>query len=160
QFGSTRRTIARADKLVGEVVDELAAKNRLDSTYLILVSDHGHLGGLTSHLSRFDIANELFYASRQVTADGRWGGGRLGMSVRQHRFDNHHQGDGGKQFVFIDGDSDGAARIFLPRGGYRSNDWSGPNCAADLLTYRVAPHLDPINLPATMANAQAIRDDG
>src|SRR5262249_5746815 len=75
QFGSTRRTIARADKLVGEVMDELAAQNRLESTYFILVSDHGHVGGQSTHLSRFDIANEFFYASRQVTSGRRWVGG-------------------------------------------------------------------------------------
>lgn len=160
QFGSTRRTIARADRLVGEVVSELEALGRLDSTYFILVSDHGHLGGQNTHLARFDVANELFHASRQMTPDRRWVGGGLGMSVRQHRTGNWHKGDGTRQFVFIDGDSDGAARIFLPRGQYTSNDWSGPNRAADLLAYRLAPHLEPVNLPATLANARAIHDNG
>lgn len=160
QFGSTRRTIARADKLVGDVVSELDAQGRLNSTYLILVSDHGHLGGESTHLARFDIANEFFYSSRQVTAERRWVGGGLGMSVRQHRLANWHKGDSTRQFVFIDGDSDGAARIFLPRGEYRSGDWSGPNPPATLLSYKVAPHLDPINLPATLAGATALHDNG
>ena len=65
------------------------------------------------------------------------------MSVRQHRVDNWHKEDTSRQFVFIDGDSDGAARIFLPRGSYCSNDWSAPSRPADLLAYRVAPHLEP-----------------
>lgn len=160
QFGSTRRTIARADKLLGDVVSELEAQGRMNSTYLILVSDHGHLGGDTTHLARFDVANEFFFAPRQVTSAGRWIGGGLGMSVRQHRLANWHKGDSARQFVFIDGDSDGAARIFLPREGYASGDWSGPNAPASLLSYRVAPHLDPINLPATLAAASARHDDG
>src|SRR5262245_4263971 len=160
QFGSTRRTIARADRLVGEVVAELEAQNRLDSTYLLLVSDHGHLGGRTTHLSRFDLADEFFFNPRQMTRDGRWVGGGLGLSVRQHRSANWHKGDKSNQFVFIDGDSDGTARIFLPRGDCHSGNWDGPNSAAELLAYRLAPHLPPINLPATLASATAIRDDG
>ncbi|MFN0051679.1 MAG: alkaline phosphatase family protein [Planctomycetales bacterium] len=160
QFGSTRRTIARADKLVGEVTDELEAQGRLDSTYLILVSDHGHLGGQTTHLARFDLANELFFAPRQMSADRRWVGGGLGMSVRQHRLGNWHKGDTAKQFVFIDGDSDGAARIFLPRGSYRSGNWSGPPRPADLLAYRIEDHLEPINLVETLASANAVHDNG
>ncbi|MGQ0636461.1 MAG: alkaline phosphatase family protein [Planctomycetaceae bacterium] len=160
QFGSTRRTIARADKLVGSVVAELAGQNRLGSTYLILVSDHGHLGGATTHLSRFDISNELFFAAREVTRNGRWVGGGLGMSVRQHRSANWHKGDSGRQFVFVDGDSDGAARIFLPRGGYRSGDWAGPNSPAQLLAYPIEAHLEPINVPLTLAHTTAVHDDG
>jgi len=160
QFGSTRRTIARADRLVGQVVAELEAQGRIDTTYLMLISDHGHVGGRTSHLSRFDLADELFFNPRQVTREGRWTGGGLGLSVRQHRSANWHQGDRAGQFVFVDADSDGAARIFLPRGSYRSGEWIGANSTAQLLNYRVAPHLEPINLPATLANAAARRDDG
>jgi hypothetical protein len=160
QFGSTRRTIARADRLIGNVVSELAAQQRLDSTYFILVSDHGHLGGRETHLSRFDLADEFFFNPRQMTHDGQWIGGGLGMSVRQHRFANWHTGDKNGQFVFLDADSDGAARIFLPRADYRSGQWIGGNSAAELLSYRIAPHLAPINLPETLANIRAAHDEG
>ncbi len=160
QFGSTRRTIARADRLVGQVVSELEAQNRLDSTYLMLVSDHGHLGGRTTHLARFDLANEFFFNPRQMTRDGKWVGGGLGLSVKQHRQANWHKGDKAGQFVFIDGDSDGTARIFLPRGDYRSGSWRGPNTAAELLSYRISPKLPPINLPLTLASVTATHDDG
>ena len=160
QFGSTRRTIVKADELVGEVTAALEAQGRLQSTYLVLVSDHGHLGGQTSHLSRFDLANEVFFHPREVTRDGRWVGGGLGLSVRQHRFRNFHPTDGDLQFAFIDGDSDGAARVFLPRGGYQSQNWTGPNTAADLLSYSVASHLPPVNLPEFLAGMTARHDDG
>ena len=160
QFGSTRRTIARADRLIGDVITELRQQRRLDSTYFILVSDHGHLGGRESHLSRFDLADEFFFAPRQMTPGGKWIGGGLGMSVRQHRFANWHQGDKVGQFVFLDADSDGTARIFLPKGNYRSGEWIGGSSAAELLSYRIAPHLDPINLPATLANITAAHDEG
>ncbi|MFM9961252.1 MAG: alkaline phosphatase family protein [Planctomycetaceae bacterium] len=154
QFGATRRTIARADQLIGQMVAELKSQNRLRSTYFCLVSDHGHHGGRMGHLSLFDFAHELFYRPRELDAGGRWIGGGLGVTVRQHRERAHHDGDKGRQFVFIDGDSDGAARIFFPKGHYRSNDWSGPNRAADLLAYRLAEHLPPINLVDFLARAE------
>ncbi|MBS0262774.1 MAG: alkaline phosphatase family protein, partial [Planctomycetes bacterium] len=160
QFGSTRRTIARADRLIGEVVSELAAAGRLDSTYFVLVSDHGHLGGRDTHLSRFDLADQLFFHPREMSRDGRWVGGGLGLSVRQHRFANWHAGDKAGQFVFIDADSDGAARVYLPRADYRSGDWMGGNSAAELLSYKVAPHLPPVNLAETIARAEAPHDSG
>ena len=148
------------DQLVGEVTAALEAQGRLQSTYLVLVSDHGHLGGQTSHLSRFDLANEVFFHPREVTRDGRFVGGGLGLSVRQHRFQNFHPSDGDRQFTFIDGDSDGAARIFLPRGGYHSGNWTGPNTAAQLLAYPIADHLPPLNLPEYLAGITARHDDG
>ena len=160
QFGATRRTIARADQLIGQMVAEFKAQNRLHSTYFCLVSDHGHHGGRTGHLSLFDVAHELFYRPRELDADGRWVGGGLGVTVRQHRERAHHDGDGLRQFVFIDGDSDGVARVFFPRGHYRSNNWTGPNRAADLLTYRLARHLPPINLPEFIARAEFNNPDG
>ena len=160
QFGSTRKTIAKADRLVGQIVDELEGQGRLEQTYLMLVSDHGHLGGQNSFLSRFDLANEFFYSSRQISRNGWWVGGGLGLSVRQHRYSNPHTSDGAKQFVFVDGDSDGTARVYLPRGRYMSGDWSAPNDAASLLSYQVADHLQPINLPETLAAIRAANDLG
>ena len=154
QFGMTRRTIAHADLMIGRIAAEIEARGRLNSTYFMLVSDHGHHGGRLSHLKHFDIANELVHRQRQVTRSGQWVGGGLGMSARQHRSWNRHRGDTAKQFMFIDGDTDGAARIFVPKGDYRSNDWSGPNRAADLISYQVAEHLPNVNLVDVFANCQ------
>jgi len=154
QFGATRRTIAKADQLIGQVVNELRIKQRLHKTYFCLVSDHGHHGGRTGHLSHFDVSHELLYRPREIDADGRWVGGGLGLSVRQHREFAKHSGDGERQFVFIDGDSDGAARLFFPKGHYRTGDWSGPNRPGDLLAYRIAEHLPPVNLVEMISHAQ------
>ncbi len=160
QFGTTRKTIALADRLVGDVVDELRARGRLQNTYLVLVSDHGHLGGRKTHLTRYDLVHELLFRERQMATDGRWVGGGLGLSVRQHRLENWHTGDSKASMVFIDGNSDGAARIFFPRGGYQSGDWSGPNRSADLLAYRIAPHLPPVNLPEYIVRSRALNNQG
>ncbi|HUG89274.1 MAG TPA: alkaline phosphatase family protein, partial [Planctomycetaceae bacterium] len=160
QFGLTRRTIARADLMIGRVVAQLRALGRLDCTYLFLVSDHGHHGGRDSHLSQFDIANELFYKPRELTPDGCWVGGGLGLSVRQHRFWNRHKGDGSRAFVFLDGDSDGTARLFLPRGQYASGRWMGPHRPGDLLEYRIAEHLPAVNLIETLTAVKAPHGNG
>lgn len=146
QFGMTRRTIAEADVLIGKVIDELRVRGQLKSTYLMLVSDHGHHGGQTKHLANFDLANHMFFRPREVDEQGNWVGGGLGMSVRMHRFWNRHPDDGTKDFVFIDGDSDGAARIFLPRDRFRSGRWMGKSSPGKLLAYEVADNRPPVNL--------------
>ncbi len=160
QFGMTRRTIVEADALIGETIEQLAKQHRLDKTYFMLVSDHGHHGGRESHLSHFDLAHELFYRPREMTPDGAWAGGGLGLSVRQHRIWNRHPSDHSRAFVFIDGDSDGAARIFLPRKSYKSGDWSGPNRPGNLLNYKIAPHLPSLNLVETILATTARHGNG
>ncbi|QDU37617.1 Type I phosphodiesterase / nucleotide pyrophosphatase [Maioricimonas rarisocia] len=160
QFGLTRRTIAHADRLIGEVVAELKRQQRLESTYLMLVSDHGHLGGRDRHLANFDIANDLIFRPRQLDEEGNWIGGGLGLSVRMHRFANRHSDDRSREFVFIDGDTDGAARLFLPKGHYRSGDWSGPNRPGDLLRYRLDPQRPPVNLIDALTHYRTAHPEG
>jgi arylsulfatase A-like enzyme len=160
QFGMTRRTIAKVDRLLGSVVADLEAQGRLESTYLLLVSDHGHVGGRDAHLSQFDLATDFFFRPRALDAVGRWTGGGLGLSVRMHRHQNRHPEDSSKEFVFIDGDSDGAARIYLPRGHYRSRNWNGPNRPADLLQYQVDAGREPVDLPRSLASIRAVHGSG
>jgi arylsulfatase A-like enzyme len=160
QFGSARRAIARADALIGDVTTELEARGCLENTYLVLVSDHGHVGGEQQHLSRYDLANEFFFRPRAVTPDGRWVGGGLGLSVRQHRYDNRHAGARPLEFVFLDADATGAARVHLPQCHYRSGDWSRPNRAADLLSYSIADEWDPVDMLSSIASVAAVDDSG
>ena len=160
QFGVTRRTIAQADQLIGLIVDELRATQRLSNTYLMLVSDHGHHGGRKTHLSHFDLANEVFFKPRAVSADGAWLGGGFGMSVRQHRQWNRHRNDGTQEFVFIDGNADGTAQVFLPREHYRSHRWTGPERPGDMLAYRISDDQPPINLVTSLATSKAVHSDG
>ncbi|WP_166824288.1 alkaline phosphatase family protein [Thalassoroseus pseudoceratinae] len=154
QFGLTRRTIAEADRLIGQVVHQLREQNRLSRTYFMLISDHGHHGGRHQHLTHFDLANEFFFAPREISKDGRWSGGGMGLSVRQHRFSNRHPGDRGQEFVFIDGDFDGAARVFLPAAHYQSGQWMPRSKPAHLLSYRIADHLPPVNLVETLTSIE------
>ena len=160
QFGMTRRTIAQADRLIGCIIQELEKQQRLESSFLMLVSDHGHHGGRLTHLAHFDLANEVFHRSRELTRDGRWVGGGLGMSVRQHRYWNRHKRDKSKEFVFLDGQSDGAARIFLPRGHYRSGRWMGPHQPGTVLRYRVDQDRPPVNLLEVLTHTRALHSSG
>lgn len=160
QFGATRRTIVKADQMIGQLTEELRALGTLQSTYLMLVSDHGHHGGKDSHLANFDLIDELFYKPREITEDGQWVGGGMGLSVRQHRLWNRHPGDQSREFVFVDGDSDGAARIFLPRGCINSGNWTGPHNPASLLSYNIADHLPPVNMISKLTSAKATRENG
>jgi arylsulfatase A-like enzyme len=160
QFGATRRTIAKADALVGQMVDEIAGRHRLDRTYFILCSDHGHHGGRSTHLSHFDIADEFFHKTRIVSPDGRLIGGGLGLSVQQHRFWNRHPEDRSNEFVFVDADSDGASRIYLPNGHFRSGVWSGKLRPANLLAYRISDNIAPVNLIESLTSLQAPHGSG
>jgi arylsulfatase A-like enzyme len=160
QFGTTRRIIARADVLIGQMVEEIEGRGQLDRTYFILCSDHGHHGGRTTHLAHFDIANEFFYKPRVVSTDGNWVGGGLGLSVRQHRFWNKHPEDKSTNFVWLDADSDGAGRIFLPNQFYKSGQWYGKPRPGDLLTYRIADSVAPVNLIGSLTAVQAVHSDG
>ena len=160
QFGVTRRTIAQADRLIGMLVDELRATRQLSKTYLMLVSDHGHHGGRKTHLAHFDLANEVFFKPREVSPQGAWLGGGFGMSVRQHRQWNKHAGDGSREFVFIDGNADGTAQIFLPREHYRSGLWMGPERPGNLLSYRISDDQPPINLLNSLATSKSVHSDG
>lgn len=146
QFGVTRRTIAEADVHIGSIVKELKKQGKFNSTYFILVSDHGHHGGQQEHLMHFDIANELFHQPRKLAPNGAWVGGGLGMSVRQHRFWNRHPEDSTQAFVFIDGDCDGAARLYLPRDHFHSGKWMGEFKPASMLAYPVRNGQPPVNL--------------
>jgi arylsulfatase A-like enzyme len=160
QFGTTRRTIARADVLIGQMLEEIAGRGEFDRTYFVLCSDHGHHGGRTTHLAHFDIADEFFYKPRVVSADGTWVGGGLGLSVRQHRFWNKHPEDKAVNFVWLDADSDGAGRIFLPNQFYKSGQWYGKPRPGDLLAYRIADSVAPVNLIGSLTATQAVHSDG
>jgi len=151
QFGATRSTIADADRLMGNVIDEIDAAGELERTYFLLVSDHGHHGGRVEHLKHFDLANDFAFRPREVTAAGEWVGGGLGLSVRMHRHWNRHPEHHQREFLFVDGQSDGTARLFLPRREIWSRDWSSPNQPGDLLQYRISRTHGPVDLVRTIS---------
>jgi hypothetical protein len=158
QFGVARRSIVEADGLIGEMVAELARRDRLKNTYLLLVSDHGHIGGRFGHLERYDLVNEFFHQPARVDDSGHRVGGGLGLSVRQYRYSNPTIGDDSDDFVFVDAVGTGAASVYLPRKHYGADDWSAPNSAADLMEYRIRDRAQPVNLIDELIHIGAAAD--
>ena len=146
QFGKVRRTLARCDQWIGRCIEQLKRDGRLEKTYLMVVSDHGHTGGRYERLNRYDLAHELFYQPRLMTRQKQWVGGGLGLSIRQQREWHRHSKDNRREFVFLEAGATGCARIFLPKGHYRSGQWMGGNSISELFRYRLDEHLPPINL--------------
>lgn len=145
-FGMARRSLAEADQAIGQMVNRLDRKGLTSSTYFVLISDHGHIGGRQSHLERFDITNEFFHQPADIDGSHQRVGGGLGLTVRQDRYINRTQGDHSDDFVFIDAVADGVARVSLPRGSYGSRDWSGPNDIQSLFRYPIRGLANGTNL--------------
>lgn len=159
-FGMARRTLVEADQAIGQMVDRLKRKKLLSSTYLMVVSDHGHIGGRTRHLERCDIVNEFFHQTANVNKTQDRVGGGLGLSVRQDRYSNPTQGDKPEDFVFIDAVADGVARVSLPRGGYGLQDWSGPNDIQTLFRYPIRGLNRPVNLFEELSRFSVVNSQG
>jgi predicted AlkP superfamily pyrophosphatase or phosphodiesterase len=124
QFGGARQTIARMDGHLGEVIDRLKIRHRFESTYFILVSDHGHAGGHDVVNQRFDVKREVFHAWFQMNVISMW-----------QRFDYPGAPEGRLGAV---SDCDGAVGIFLPRGNVDSGDLSEPDDYEALSHYGLA----------------------
>ncbi len=145
-FGMARRALVEADDAIGQMIGRLDEKGMLESTYLIIVSDHGHIGGRESHLERFDLVNEFFHQPAEVDVSGNRVGGGLGMTVKMDRYVNPTAGDHADDFVFVDAVGDGVARVSLPKGKYGSRDWSGPNSIQSLFRYPIRGLAGDVNL--------------
>ncbi|MDQ7779842.1 MAG: alkaline phosphatase family protein [Planctomycetota bacterium] len=124
QFGGARPTIARMDQDLGRIVERLKIRRRLEKTYFILVSDHGHAGGHDVVNQRFDVKREVFHSYLQMNVVGMW-----------HRFD--YPGAPARRLGAVS-DSDGAVGIFLPLGSVDSGDLSIPNTLEQLTHYGLA----------------------
>src|SRR5262249_51122679 len=75
-------------------------------------------------------------------------------------FWNKHPEDKAVNFVWLDADSDGAGRIFLPNQFYKSGQWYGKPRPADLLAYRIADTVAPVNLIGSLTATHAVHSDG
>lgn len=157
QFGMARRALSEADAQIGAMIDRLKNLGEFDRTYLVLISDHGHHGGRFEHLNRFDLANEVFHHSREVDVRGMRTGGGLGMTVRMDRYTNATKGDLPRDFVFIDALGTGVARVFLPKDGFGTGDWSGPSPVGRLLKYHIRG-TQAVNLFTELSSATAYNE--
>jgi len=133
QFGPARRVLIEIDQAVGRIVRRLKEVGWYDRSYLILLSDHGHLGGRDWINQHGDLIQELLHR-------------RLGVNVRttDERWERH--GTDPEAYVFVDAQGQGQAKLFLPFGGIHSHDWRRRNHLAQLTAYDAGPNRGKVNL--------------
>ncbi|MBI1992123.1 MAG: alkaline phosphatase family protein [Candidatus Omnitrophica bacterium] len=132
QFGSARRDLAFADRFVGRILARLREVGWDRSTYLILLSDHGHLGGETSVNQRCNLARD-------------WAHRTLGCNVHVVGQEWTHPGLDADRFLFFDTQGAGQAKLFLPYGSYFHGAWRR-NRFFELTHYELGPGRVAVNL--------------
>jgi hypothetical protein len=125
QFGAARRDLALADESLGQILARLEEVRWRASTYLVLVSDHGHLGGETRVNRRCNLPRD-------------WAHGQLGCNVRVVGQEWRHAGIAEDRFVFFDNQGAGQAKLFLPYQSYFKGPWQR-NRLHELMAYDVRP---------------------
>lgn len=136
QFGAARRELAFFDRWLGKIMRRLRQVGWVSSTYLILVSDHGHAGGEQHPNRRANLARDFFHR-------------RLGWNVRVVGQEWRHAGSDPSRFVFLDHQAWAQAAVFLPKGAYHTGPWR-PNTLEDLQAYDAGPNVGRVNLPAML----------
>ena len=132
QFGDVRDTLIAFDRWLGKMVRRIRQVGWSHSTYLFLISDHGHVGG-TTHPSRPAGLVETFVHRR------------LGCNVRVVGQEWVHPGFDPNRFVFVDHQAWGQASIFLPQAAYHTGAWRR-NTLEELLAYDLGPNRGRVNL--------------
>jgi hypothetical protein len=142
QFGAARRELALADRYLGRILARLRQLRWEDSTYLILVSDHGHLGGDAS-------------VNRSCNLPRDWAHRQLGCNVKVVGQEWTHPGIDAGRFLFFDNQGAGQAKLFLPYGSYFRGPWRR-NRLYELTHYELRPTQPPVNLLESLMEFPAV----
>ncbi len=132
QFGAARRELALADRLFGRILDRLREVGWDRSTYLLLVSDHGHVGGNG-------------FLNRACNLPRDWAHRQLGCNAKVVGQEWMHPGIDPGRFVFFDNQGAGQAKVFLPHGAYFDGAWRW-NRLYELTHYQLRPNRPPVDL--------------
>ncbi|MBI4342692.1 MAG: alkaline phosphatase family protein [Candidatus Omnitrophica bacterium] len=132
QFGAARWDLAQADELLGRLMGRLREVGWDRSTYLILVSDHGHLGGEHG-------------VNRACNLPREWAHRQLGCNVNVVGQEWRHPGIDERRFVFFDNQGAGQAKLFLPYESYFRGPWRR-NRLFGLTHYELRPGQRSVNL--------------
>lgn len=132
QFGAARRDLVLADDALGRLLRRLREVRWDRSTYLILVSDHGHVGG--EHT-----------VNRPCNLPREWVWAQLGCNAKVVGQDWMHPGADPRQFLFFDNQGAGHAKLFLPYGSYQRGAWQR-NRLHELTHYDLHPMRRDVNL--------------
>ncbi len=142
QFGEARSTLMFFDRMLGKMVRRIHQVGWGASTYLFLVSDHGHVGGETGPNQPASLVEGLFHR-------------QLGCNVKVVGKDWIHPGMDPNRFVFIDHQAWGQASIFLPKGAYHTGAWQR-NSLAELMAYDVGPNHDRVNVLEALGQFEGV----
>ncbi|MDP3723003.1 MAG: alkaline phosphatase family protein [Candidatus Omnitrophota bacterium] len=137
QFGAARRDLAVVDRLLGLLLARLKEVRWDRSTYLVLVSDHGHLGGEAS-------------VNRVCNLPRDWAARHLGCNAGVVGQSWTHPGLNPSRVVFFDNQGAGQAKLFLPYGSYLDGPWRR-NRLFELTHYALRPGQPRVNLLESLA---------
>lgn len=149
QFGEGRKRMVEVDDIIGRLRTELNYEHRWEDTDLVLLSDHGHLGGEPRPNGRarinqvWDVASEFFLPN--------------GMNVNHL---NHHWTVPGvpetcSAYLTDGGGGTGYLGIYLPYQRCNSGDWARRNKLRDLQAYKLKAALPPVDLLETFVSQRA-----
>ncbi len=165
QFGAARRDLALADEGLGRILRRLREVRWDRSTYLILVSDHGHLGGAPPPVAPPKAEDR---PSGPTTGGGLnrtcnlprdWGWAQLGCNVKVVGQEWLHPGMDPRRFLFFDHQGAGQAKLFLPYGSYQRGAWQR-NRLHELTHYDVHPAQRDVNLLESLTGFRPTGWDG
>lgn len=137
QFGEARWTLILLDRLVGRLLGRLRQVRWDQHTYLMLVSDHGHLGG--------DPTQEGHRINRTCNLPRDWAYRHLGCNAKVVGREWMHPGVEKNRFIFFDNQGAGQAKLFFPAGSYFNGPWRR-NRLHELMQYEIRPEQGWINL--------------
>ncbi|MFQ5863285.1 MAG: alkaline phosphatase family protein [Candidatus Brocadiales bacterium] len=152
QWGAARKELYLIDRHIGDMIEKLKLEGIYDKTYMILYSDHGHIGGKDFINQAFDITHDFFYKSIiDMDGDGELDeDSGMGFNVKfvQHDESLHreHIGRDKQDFMAVGNMGYGAAVIYLPYKHKYSRNFAKRNSYYDLTHYQVHPTMKPVNI--------------
>ena len=146
QFGAARKELVAVDEYIGKLERKLKVLGKLDRTYMILMSDHGMVGGKRHLLQRVSLLDDLFYKKIQ-SEDGKLvKNSGFGFNVKTPLKKKIRLATSAKDFIFLEYLSGGTVQAYLPVAARHSRDWSRPNTFHELTHYKLGENLEPVNL--------------
>jgi len=146
QFGAARKNLVKVDDYIGRFERKLKLLGKLDNTYMILMSDHGMVGGKRHLLQRFSLIDDLFYKKARSEGGALVQNSGFGFNVKTPLKSKIRMGTSSKDFVFLEYLSGGTIQAYLPVGAKNSRDWSRRNTFYELTHYKLSDDLDNVNL--------------
>lgn len=137
QYGASRRDLVLVDEFFGRMLERLTELGWAESTYVVLVSDHGHIGGNPD-------------VNRRANLPRDWAYRELGVNARVLGDEWEYPGINEDRFFFFDNQGAGQAKLFLPNANYLNGEWKR-NRLYELTHYHVRPGQAAVDLIETLA---------